>query len=151
MTYDDNGNLTWTDTPAYVPTIFDKINGELSDTGIYHNFDGGRNTWDVKDGKIYKYDPTAQIPDDVLKAYPMANAQEMRQLIDIDAPGNNQGGGGLTGKGGAFSDPEFWGGLASVALPGIGNYLGLSAEAMAAAKAAMVERMSPSVIARGMA
>jgi len=136
MTYDDNGNLTWTDTPAYVPTILDAIKSELGDAGIYHNGDGGSNKWDVMGGKIFKYDPTAQIPDEVLKAYPMANGQEMQQMIDPDAPGNGNGGGGLTGKGGAFSDPEFWGGLASVALPGIGNYFGMSAEAMAAAKAA---------------
>lgn len=133
-TTDENGWPVWTDTPAYVPTIFDNINGELNETGIYHNFDGGSNKWDVMGGKLYKYDPTAQIPDDVLKAYPMANAQEMRQLIDIDAPGNNQGGGGLTGKGGAFSDPDFWSGLAFVAggAAGTGAFSGAGEGALSA-------------------
>ena len=133
-TTDENGWPVWTDTPAYVPTIFDNINGELNETGIYHNFDGGSNKWDVMGGKLYKYDPTAQIPDDVLKAYPMANAQEMWQLINIDAPGNNQGGGGLTGKGGAFSDPDFWSGLAFVAggAAGTGAFSGAGEGALSA-------------------
>jgi len=134
-TTDENGWPVWTDTPAYVPTIFDYINSDLNETGIYHNFDGGSNTWDIKDGKIYRYG-NAQVPQEVLDKYPLANAEEVRNLIDIDAPGNNQGGGGLTGKGGAFSDPDFWSGLAFVAggAAGTGAFSGAGEGALSASE-----------------
>lgn len=118
--------------------------------GDYMN-SGGTGTWQGPSGTIYNiigsrvfnfnpgqagYVNPADAPILSRSGLYQTTAQDASDAMNPDAPGNGNGGGGLLGRGGAFSDPEFWGGLASVVLPGVGNALGLSAEAMAAAKAA---------------
>lgn len=118
--------------------------------GDYMN-SGGTGTWQGPSGTVYNiigsrvfnfnpgqagYVNPADAPILSRSGLYQTTAQDASDAMNPDAPGNGNGGGGLTGNGGAFSDPALWGGLAFVAggAAGAGAFSGAGEGALSAAE-----------------
>lgn len=96
------------------------IQREAAKTGVYNNFEGGKNNWSILNGKLYLWadDAQSKVPGEVLGAYgdKIASPHEKSRAINEDDPLNGAGKGSM--KEGILSAIG-----AAASMYGAGNFL----------------------------